>query len=528
MRSDIESESSESDAVLVDRVRAGQRGSFGELYRRHYGAALSLASFLCGDQALAGDFASEAFTRVLRIVSERGGSIAEFRPYLLRSVRNVAYEHFRKHGRVALVDKVPEPADGAEDASFDVLREADRHLIAAAFRALPLRSQRALWLSHVVGLNNHEIAARMRTSPGAVAGLTYRARESLRREYLRAHTAGAAAACEVADCANVRKDLGEYLRTSLPGGRRVRTEAHLASCASCTDILSDLREVDSSFRADSLVPLCFVLLSAKAAHHIAAGTWWGALKGSAAAKTLAAVNATAMITACVVGIELSQRPSEQQAGVGTDPGQAAEPGIIDSRNGEEALGPATVRPQPVSPASSRPEVVTAPQPTHRRPEPIQSSAWTNPVASAVAPAKSKDDPPVGTGDRPREETEPDTPALSPPLPRRDDIAVASVDSRSPHRLAWHIRGTTVDPDAEVRVRVTVQAGSFFVPGPASSCRGLGQMSYCTFPADQGAVDETVTLALGRISHTPYTVTFLVFVNDRQTHAGEIQIRPERG
>ena len=55
-----------SDDELVKRARAGDRPAYGELVRRHQGAALRLAAGVCGSTEEARDIVQEALVKGYR------------------------------------------------------------------------------------------------------------------------------------------------------------------------------------------------------------------------------------------------------------------------------------------------------------------------------------------------------------------------------------------------------------------------------------------------------------------------------
>src|SRR5689334_5223495 len=92
----LEEGSERSDEALVGRARAGDQVAFGELYRRHSGAARAFAHCLLGRGADADDAVAEAFTNILAALQRGGGPEVAFRPYLMVCVRNACYRAGRR------------------------------------------------------------------------------------------------------------------------------------------------------------------------------------------------------------------------------------------------------------------------------------------------------------------------------------------------------------------------------------------------------------------------------------------------
>src|SRR5262245_10219995 len=88
-------------------VRAGDTEAYGVLYERHLDAAKRAASCLVQTPVEREDLVADAFARVLRALRDGGGPTAEFRAYLLVTMRNAAISMGRG-GSVALYADVPE------------------------------------------------------------------------------------------------------------------------------------------------------------------------------------------------------------------------------------------------------------------------------------------------------------------------------------------------------------------------------------------------------------------------------------
>jgi hypothetical protein len=79
------------DAELMDRVRIGDVEAFGELYRRHTGAALRYARTWSRDAATAEDLCAEAFSQTLCALLNGRGPDGPLAPYL-KTVFNAAVD----------------------------------------------------------------------------------------------------------------------------------------------------------------------------------------------------------------------------------------------------------------------------------------------------------------------------------------------------------------------------------------------------------------------------------------------------
>ena len=85
---------------LVDRARNGDASAYTELVRAHQSVALRVAYLVLRDATEAQDAAQEAFVKAYHAL-HRFRPQAEFRPWLLRIVRNEALNRRRSAGRRA-------------------------------------------------------------------------------------------------------------------------------------------------------------------------------------------------------------------------------------------------------------------------------------------------------------------------------------------------------------------------------------------------------------------------------------------
>ena len=91
-----------SDAELLAASRASAPAAYAVLYRRHVIAARGLARQLVHGRAEADDIVAESFARVLAQLKSGRGPDSAFRPYLLTTVRRVAYDRLRAEGKLVI------------------------------------------------------------------------------------------------------------------------------------------------------------------------------------------------------------------------------------------------------------------------------------------------------------------------------------------------------------------------------------------------------------------------------------------
>ncbi|MEG9226515.1 sigma-70 family RNA polymerase sigma factor [Aeromicrobium sp. Sec7.5] len=240
---DVVDPASMSDAALIAAVRSGDTVAYGTLFERHRTAANRLSRQLVSGPG-ADDLVSEAFLKVLGVLQRGAGPDEAFRAYLLTAVRRLHIDGIRSAKRERSTDDEAE-LDRAVEFVDPAAMEFDRGAAGEAFRSLPERWQLVLWHLDVEGQNPAEIAPLLGMAPNSVSALAYRAREGLRRAYLQQHLAPTLDA----ECRDATSKLGAYVRHGLAARDTRKVETHLDTCARCTGLHLELREVNSSLAA---------------------------------------------------------------------------------------------------------------------------------------------------------------------------------------------------------------------------------------------------------------------------------------
>ncbi|GLZ30886.1 hypothetical protein Lesp02_30750 [Lentzea sp. NBRC 105346] len=238
------------DRQLIKATRSGDVAAYGELYKRHVGAAHNLARQLAHSTAERDDLVSEAFSDVLQILRTGRGPDSAFRAYLLTALRHAAYDRIRKGRKVELHDDITTAVDPAlVSVSFPdtVMAEAEQSLVVNAFAQLPDRWRMVLWLTEVEGRTPSDVGPSIGLTANGVSALAYRAREGLRQAYLQAHLAAA----HTKQCEPTINVLGAWTRGGLPTQRTREVEEHLDRCDSCHGLSLELGEIDGSFRTST-------------------------------------------------------------------------------------------------------------------------------------------------------------------------------------------------------------------------------------------------------------------------------------
>ncbi|RNL65068.1 sigma-70 family RNA polymerase sigma factor [Nocardioides marmoriginsengisoli] len=402
------------DDVLAEACRNGDRSAFAELYARHRTAAFGYALALVGDDVQATDVVSEAFVKVLAQLDGGKGPRANFRSYLLTTLRNAHLDQARRKSHERLSEDVTDEAIARFAAADPVDELVDNATLMRAFSTLPPRWRDVLWCAEVLGEPLAQIAARLDSNANAVGVALFRAREGLRQAYLSEHLG-----VLVGDaCRRVAPLIPRHVRGNLSRGKGERLLEHLEDCERCRVAVVDVSRINTDLGA-LLAPVVAVLGGAGIS-----GTWVGGsglggsgLGGSAGSaavrvKAGAAAGATALGVAAVLGFAFQSD-------------RAPVPSEL----------PATIVPQ---------QAVPAPSKAPRRPRPSPS---VPPVAAAPAVR-----PPVPAGtEQPRGKPRP-TPSPAVPL-RLEPLLVSTVRTSSAHSSLIGIRAAGSRP---LRLRLELE------------------------------------------------------------------------
>ena len=258
------------DEELAERTRAGDTRAFAELWSRHAKAGLVAASQF-RQIADPEDIVAEAYLQILRALQRGGGPHEAFRPYLYRTVRNVALGWIPKTTIVDIDDMRESLPSGAPDLETSAL---EKTITVRAFRTLPERWQTILWYTEVEGMDPAEAAPHLGLSPNSAAALAYRAREGLKKAWLQAHVGDQRVPAE---CQWTTERMADYNRHALSPRARHRFEKHLETCTRCGIIVEEIDEVSGRLAA-MLFPL---VLGGTAAAALLAGKLTAGSAGAA-------------------------------------------------------------------------------------------------------------------------------------------------------------------------------------------------------------------------------------------------------
>ena len=167
---------SQSDARLVDLVRAGSEPAFEAIVARYRGPLLRYCRRIVPEPR-AEDVVQQAFVSALGAM-QRDDAHIDLRPWLYRIVHNAALNALRD--RSLHNAPLDERMDGVEPPERALERRQGLRELIAAVKALPERQRDAIVLRELEGRSYEEIAGELGVSGGAVRQLLNRARTTLR------------------------------------------------------------------------------------------------------------------------------------------------------------------------------------------------------------------------------------------------------------------------------------------------------------------------------------------------------------
>lgn len=344
----IRSDATESDAALIVRLRGGDITAYTALWVKHVDAALRMARRLAPNQAE--DLVSEGFIALYQqIAVKKNGPDSAFRAYLFTVIRNISTRWYRE-GR--LVDTTAEIEVITEDDGLSRLEEkTDAEGMLLAFRALPERWQRVLWLVEVDEVARPDIAQEFGIKPNAVSVLYRRARNGLRLSWLEQQIPKGLR--QSSD--HVAQQLPKLLMSRHPGSPSRDVASHLSACDRCNTLYAELQTTHRRMTSGTLAVAGFaalgVALPASSASLTALGVGGGALLigGVGIGATLLAASVSLLIAGGTLTAGLPLADNTQDSA--TKPSSQQDTG--DSSRSTEIRPPAETSPSKPRPGLGR-------------------------------------------------------------------------------------------------------------------------------------------------------------------------------
>lgn len=165
-----------TDQQLIDGAREGSEAAIRALYERYSSRVYATIHRLAGDDALAEDWAQEAWISAIRALPKfRGGS--QFSTWLHRIAVNAALQGLRRRQR-RTAPETPLPDTPLADPNRD--HPLLRYRIERALAAIPAGMRQVLVLHDVEGYTHEEIAAALGVTVGTSKSQLFKARARMR------------------------------------------------------------------------------------------------------------------------------------------------------------------------------------------------------------------------------------------------------------------------------------------------------------------------------------------------------------
>jgi RNA polymerase sigma-70 factor, ECF subfamily len=174
----IDTDSADSDEVLLQAVGRGDLAAFSRIVERHQTWAWRVAWRFTGNEEDALDIVQEAFLRLLD-ASGRYRPTAKFRTYFYRIISRLCLDQAKKKHPL-LFETAPDTPDPSPDIRDTMMRQENAIAIRAALEALPPNQRLAIVLRYYENLGYEEIASALETTTKAIERLLARGRERLR------------------------------------------------------------------------------------------------------------------------------------------------------------------------------------------------------------------------------------------------------------------------------------------------------------------------------------------------------------
>lgn len=171
--------SARTEAIVLERARAGDRDAFADLIGRYDAGLRALAYRVLGDRERMDDALQESYVRAFRAL-ERFRGDSSFATWLYRIAYNACLEELgrSRRSRTVELDAVAEPADASAAVEDAVVL---RSRLAEALAGLAPEDRAVVLLVDAQGFDYRAAGAVLDIPEGTVASRLSRARGALRR-----------------------------------------------------------------------------------------------------------------------------------------------------------------------------------------------------------------------------------------------------------------------------------------------------------------------------------------------------------
>jgi RNA polymerase sigma-70 factor, ECF subfamily len=164
------------ETQLIELARSGDSGAIQTLYRRYADRVYSVVRRVAGDDALAEDWAQEAWVRAIRALPGFRGD-SQFGTWLHRiAVNSALYGKRARERRISREQPLPDGLPGGATPDRALLRMR----LEGAIAQLPEGMRRVLVLHDIEGYTHVEIGEMLGIAPGTCKSQLFKARARMR------------------------------------------------------------------------------------------------------------------------------------------------------------------------------------------------------------------------------------------------------------------------------------------------------------------------------------------------------------
>lgn len=176
-----------TDEALMARVQDDDTEAFGQLYDRHAGRALRIASAICRDHGRAEEAVQEGFLAIWRGRAHYRPKAGSFQSWSMQIVKNRAIDSSRQVATRPLARAAPyrdpQQADpNSVTPQDEAIARSERDRLLGSLRHLPQAQAEVILLAFYGELSHSEIAIQLDLPAGTVKGRMRLGLEKLRRE----------------------------------------------------------------------------------------------------------------------------------------------------------------------------------------------------------------------------------------------------------------------------------------------------------------------------------------------------------
>ena len=167
-----------SDNALLDAYAKGTPEASQILTDRFMSKIFSQAFHRVRNEADADDITQEAMLRLWRIAPSWKQGNAKISTWLYKVVNNLCIDRLRQK-KTEHLDATTEPIDDRQNVTNYLLNQSRANALYNALAILPVRQREAVYMRHLEGISNPEIAEKLELSIEAVESLISRGKRTL-------------------------------------------------------------------------------------------------------------------------------------------------------------------------------------------------------------------------------------------------------------------------------------------------------------------------------------------------------------